>query len=695
MSTVGDDSRSSSVRRAPEAVERALLEGTLSRLNTFELDCQIGRGGMGAVWRAHDRVLGRSVALKVMADASRSPGLLRRFVVEAQLGAQLEHPNIVPFYEFLKSESGEPAFAMKLVEGQTLHEYLARCAASHAESQRPPHDLLSRLEHFLKICDALDYAHARGVVHRDLKPANVMLGPHREVYVMDWGVARVLDDAAEDIGIASSLSAEPQITLEGEVVGTPCYMAPEQARAEAVASPADLYALGMMLAEMATLLPPREGSTSQQLSQAVLGAPPKLEGRFGEVLPRELRAIILKATARAPQQRYASVVDLAEDVRRFVRDESVSVLPDPSWLRLWRRLKRRPWVVFGTLAACLAVSSLVLVLGLWRELQARERAIHQSELIFALTDVVDQAARHIDARFGRMELLLEGMAEAATQVARRPPEQSRPAFTPAELGRTALPLFVPRYAQKVTFERSVVVPSPGVGAAALAPVLLHLGDFEDLLVRTSARAAAGAEALGFSLQRQRDVARERSPILWTDLAFENGVLLVYPGNTFFPEGFETRARSWYTAGAGRLGHVWGSPYPDATSGALLVPCSRAFYHADGRLAGVAALHMRMEDVQQALVISGVEGYQGSVLLDADGQVVVSEPTRNPKLEPGIHANQPIERRPFEVPSVRAAIAAGAREGRFLHDERLTVLRALDTPDWFLAVTVLAEPYGLR
>ena len=191
------------------------------------------------------------------------------------------------------------------------------------------------------------------------------------------------------------------------------------------------------------------------------------------------------------------------------------------------------------------------------------------------------------------------------------------------------------------------------------------------------------------------MARERSPILWTDLAFESGVVLVYPGNQFFPAGFEARERSWYTSARSSWAPVWGSPYPDATSGQLLIACSTPFRGADGKPAGVAALHMQLEEVLSSLAVSGVEGYQGSALLDTAGDVVLSGRTRGVKLSAGIHANRALERTPFEVPEVRAAIQAGAHEGRVQSGSGLTVFERLDTGAWILAVTVESAPYDLR
>lgn len=674
-------------------MERALSDGALEgRIDDFQLADELGRGAMGSVLRAHDRLLGRDVALKVLAAADG--GLLRRFVVEAQLGAQLEHPNIVPFYELLATPEGRPAFAMKLIDGETLESYISECSSAAERAQTPPHDLRSRLERFLSICDAVDYAHARGVVHRDLKPGNVMLGAHNEVYVMDWGVARVLEDAPEaPSGELRVMPPSPGLTADGEVIGTPAYMAPEQARGEPVGVAADQFALGMILAELATLRPGRGGSTHRVLLDAMQARPPALVSRWGGSLPRELSAVIRKATAAAPNQRYASVRELAADVRRFVRDEPVSVARDPAWVALWRRLKRRPSLVFAAVAACLLLASAATVVGLSSELRARDLAALHAERLLALTSSVDRTARAVDVRFRRVELLLEGLAAAAEEVTRLPPRGWLEALTPADVAARLNPTHVLRYGQRVSFERSVLVRSPGVAEDEPRPVLERLSSYEALLVGTAARAADGDAVSRLSIARQREAARDRGTISWTDLAFEAGALLVYPANTYFPADFEAKKRSWYTEALAHPGAVWGAPYPDATSGEPIIACSRVMRTEAGELMGVAALHVRLEDVLGALAVAGAPGYQSSALLDAQGYVVLSEATRRVRLGRGTHDNRALERLPFEVAEVRAAIAAGESAGSVQHGASLTVFRRLDSAAWYLAVSVDAEPYG--
>ncbi|MET0595621.1 MAG: serine/threonine-protein kinase, partial [Polyangiaceae bacterium] len=353
-----------SVVRKPEGVENALRSHAGLRLGvSLDLGEELGRGGMGTVHTALDRWLGRRVAVKLLAPSSEREIVDRRFILEAQLAAQLEHPNIVPFYELLVAEDGAPALVMRLVRGQTMAAYLATCSSSAEMSHTAPYDLPSRLERFLKVCDAVANAHARCLVHRELKPDNVMLRTHNEVYVMDWGVARVMADEKEE-RVSSGSFSMPGSTRTGEIIGTPGYMSPEQAAAESITYAADQYALGMMLAELATLSSPRPGAELEQLSAAMLASDVRLVHRFDEEIPVPLAAIVRKATSRRAEHRYPSVEAFAADVRRFMRDEAISILREPKWHRAWRWTKRRPVLVLGTFTMLVSLIAVLAVLVL-------------------------------------------------------------------------------------------------------------------------------------------------------------------------------------------------------------------------------------------------------------------------------------------------------------------------------------------
>jgi serine/threonine-protein kinase len=296
----------------------------------YRIDGEIARGGMGTVLKGRDPDLGRDVALKVLREDHRdNPDLIRRFIEEAQIGGQLQHPGIVPIYELGTFADCRPFFSMKLVKGHTLAELLDGRAG-------PADDLPRLLSIYQAVCQTVAYAHARGVIHRDLKPSNVMVGSFGEVQVMDWGLAKVLprggvvDDARAGtsgrqetvIATARSGSDQPGLSHAGSVMGTPSYMAPEQARGEIdqVDERADVFALGSILCEVLTGAPAFRGRSVGEIQRnAAVGntadALTGLEACGGEA---DLVAIAKDCLAREREDRPRSASVVAERVTAYL-----------------------------------------------------------------------------------------------------------------------------------------------------------------------------------------------------------------------------------------------------------------------------------------------------------------------------------------------------------------------------------------
>ena len=274
---------------------------------------ELGRGAMGHVHPALDRNLLRHVAMKRLDLAHTVHEMyVQGFIAEAQMTGQLEHPNIVPVHELEVSERGVPYFTMKLVQGESLQAWLRNPWRSPGSEER----MEEGLEIFLKICDAIAYAHHRGVIHRDLKPENIMVGDYGQVYVMDWGLAKLTRTRPAS-------GEDAQMEAEG-AVGTPMYMAPEQARGipSEMDDRTDVFGLGALLYEIVSGHRPYGDSydVNQLLKMAEEGAVVPI-GRATEGLrvPRRLEEIVTKALQPAPEARYQTVVELQNDVRAFLR----------------------------------------------------------------------------------------------------------------------------------------------------------------------------------------------------------------------------------------------------------------------------------------------------------------------------------------------------------------------------------------
>lgn len=355
-----------------------------------------GKGGLGQVWMAQDRTLNRRVALKELkpgrvkhVDSPATRGILRRFLREAQITGQLQHPNIVPVYDVERRDGGLPFYTMKLVEGQTfakaITEYHERRKAGHDD----PVEFARLLQAFVGVCQAVAYANANGVVHRDLKPQNVVLGGFGEVIVLDWGEAKLVRPTNSTAGV-SVTEQEPntppmenarlvEVTAEAAdlektcgLVGTPAYLSPEQAeqRIDDVDQRTDVYGLGTILFHVVAGISPhgsRPGEKPEldlrKLIDRIITEPTPRLRQFDASAPAALDAVCAKAMAKSQAERYVSATELAKDVQRFLADEPVSVLSEPLSVRAARWMKRHRTLVATTGAALIVAIIGVSVLA--------------------------------------------------------------------------------------------------------------------------------------------------------------------------------------------------------------------------------------------------------------------------------------------------------------------------------------------
>jgi WD40 repeat protein/serine/threonine protein kinase len=405
------DARESS---GSSATLRKILEQGPSS-GRYDLQGEIARGGMGAILKVWDEDLRRTLAMKVVLgtgedEADVSEVKLVRFLEEAQITGQLDHPGVVPVHEIGLDAAGRVFFTMQLVKGRDLKQIFEL-----VHEEREGWNQTRALGVLLRVCEAMAFAHEKGVIHRDLKPANVMVGRFGETYVMDWGLAKVLGrDDSHDLRLRTTDQAElsivrtdradssrsgdsPLITMDGDVVGTPCYMSPEQAKGqlEDLGPRSDVYAAGAILYELLTarapyVLPGERVSPHTVLGMVLNGPPLAIEQITREV-PSEIVAICEKAMARDPRERYASMLDVAEDLRAYLENRVVRAYETGSVAEFKKWIGRNKGM-----AAAMATAGLVALLGLGGVAAVQARA--NRDLVSANDQITEARDELLDAR---------------------------------------------------------------------------------------------------------------------------------------------------------------------------------------------------------------------------------------------------------------------------------------------------------
>ena len=342
LGTAEPDSVTVATESSPQLETRnpKLVTAPPRSFGDYELLEEIARGGMGIIYKARQKSLGRIVAVKMLLFGEQSgKELAQRFRAEAAAAASLQHPNIVAIHE-VSAHEGQPFFAMEFIDGQSLARLNAECEVRNAE-------WLRRAARYVKIvAEAIHYAHERGILHRDLKPSNVLIDPFDQPRVTDFGLAKRLHHDSE-------------LTLSGQVLGSPNYMPPEQAAAKRgqVGRRSDVYSLGAILYHLLTGRPPFVGETLTDTLHEVLNTEPVSPRLLNPSVPRDLETLCLKCLEKEPARRYQTAQTLAEDLDRFLRDEPIQARPVGQAEKAWRWCRRKP------LVASLGGATLVLLLA--------------------------------------------------------------------------------------------------------------------------------------------------------------------------------------------------------------------------------------------------------------------------------------------------------------------------------------------
>ena len=687
----------------------------------FEVKSLLGEGGMGSVFVAQDRGLGRIVALKRLREGlEKDADAMRRFVLEAQIGAQLEHPNIVPLYSFERSKGGSPAIAMQLLEGATMHQYIDSAAAApkEARAMRGEYPLKDRVGVLLGVCEAIHFAHERGVIHRDLKPDNVMLGRYREVYVMDWGLARIMGspidmakeahpraeppplpgaDAKGQIGTQPTialgsldLADDPKTpstaTRQGEVMGTPQYMPPEQALGmiDRVGPAADQYALGVMLQELATLRPARSHtSVMKALTEAAqnhLEAPIDVDG---QTVHPALAAIVARATRKEIADRYPSVRAMADDVRHFIRDEPVSVFTEGVARRLVRAAARRPAVAMAIFSVFGFLASVAIVGAVVRDARQSARQAREMENTRRVIVAVSSRAHDIDVELSDLAAGVEAIGAATVELLERKPDdfdrrpRPLPALSPHDSYGGA----------PVSFEGIVVVWPGKKPDDELPASAAKLSPLERWLREAVVDSLPEADRNGSVALQNAAFVAGRGGLLRAFVGLEDGTFAQFPAREV---AADPRTRPWYAMAKRDPALRWTHPVVDATKRTVRISALFGL-SSHGRFVGVAGCDMRVSTLAKRLSLD-LPGFLRAYLVTEDGKIAVSKTLEASVLARVANPDDELNLPGVDDRALASRIAGPDRGGYVESGERLLVFTKLVSPPWTYVVELERARY---
>ncbi|TNE47212.1 MAG: hypothetical protein EP343_20470 [Deltaproteobacteria bacterium] len=693
----------------------------------------IGKGAMGVVYLARDKLLGRKVAFKqVRPDRKEDNEVILRFLREAQVTAQLDHPGIAPVYRLVKGFENLPGYTMKVIEGDTLEDLIKASKEPYQQGGVSVDETAardSRLEIFLKVCDAMSYAHNKGVLHRDLKPKNIMVGRFGEVYVVDWGLARLMFEKEEEEGI--QLHDGPGFqsihTKAGQLMGTPQYMSPEQAegRVEDMDARVDIYALGIILYELVFLRPAIDGTNLLELVEKIL------KGQLNDMnhlsssvsVEPELVAIIEKATANRPADRYQTVQDLGEDLRRFFRGEPILAMPDSRGKKTKRLVHRhRSPLLFGAMALVLAL----LGTNVWSLYNANRLKNQQAEQKSLLLKRISQSytwSQHLDQQFAQFEGLTQALGAAAQLTLQLPTQPDSNASYP--LHRS----FKPDDLQKSVFYRdnislgSAVIKLPprvekekvrrrrrrryrrrrGKRATTQWPAIIQTRLQQLSLLQSRLRSTL-FQSLPVSFQRLTDkeknkvLLRNGLPLVSAFVATKEGLIALYPGRKGYPKSYDPRKRSWFQEAKKRNELQWSQPYFSAQKlGAVLLSCTLTILDKDKQFLGVAAVDVHLNSLAENIerMTSTAPWLQKTYLLDKKGNIVLQTGERLPRRNSGKSLYKSLSRKPFPSPLLRSKLQTQSSGHHILRTKggtsKVLIFQKLRAVPWFY-VTVSEWPY---
>ncbi|MBQ9337116.1 MAG: protein kinase [Lentisphaeria bacterium] len=656
----------------------AKLNTPLSTLSTrYSVLEQFAQGGHATVSIAQDKNLRRIVAIKSLNDEAKTHSeLVDSFVSEAKVTAQLDHPSIIPVYGLTGDSENGFHLSMKLVNGKTLRDYLRNLTLNYRIKGIQTFDedvmLRKRLEIFLRVCDAISYAHHRNVMHRDLKPENIMLGEFMEVFVMDWGLAKLIPKK-DDI-------PDPTAPLSG----TPRYFSPEALRGDRCDARSDLFTLGLILQEIVTLQFAVKGKDEKEYMEHIIsGELEPIEHLFGRRIDRALKAIIKKATAYQMEDRYQTVAELAEDLRRYMGGLPVTAYPDDFFMRLTRYTYKHRKGFAVVIMALLFCSAAITAVAVFRQLQTTKEMTMQRRAMNFIYNRTATVAEHLDITALQIQEELSALARISAYLLtfnnKTTEADADKAFHPAmdKLEKDEPGMFLsPYYKRKISLDYGIYTAAPNADAAKCA---LFKRKISPMLTKMK-YLVLGSKSNFYYDEKDYDKLKidylnQGFPIRAVFVGSRDGIKLLYPWRGNYSRNIDPRERDWYKDAVNKPAPVWGKPYMDIDSVAgLSLPCSVEIRDLNGNFYGVAGLDVSVNRLTQSILTRGNVGDYviDKAVINLKGETVFSTNSKffNQKFDPSkFHQDTMFQSPLYGSPRVRVRILkSGKSYGIFTIDE---------------------------
>ena len=603
--------------------------------SNYSCICTVGKGGQGTVSTATDLQFGRKVAVKSLNHPEEQVSR-DHFFTEARLTAHLEHPGIVPIHALYLDHDHAPHLAMKFVDGKSFRERLSIIKAKYATL--PWYKICAverwqrklRVERFLRVCEAIEFAHARNIIHRDLKPENIMVGRFGEVYVMDWGMALVMPKG--------------QDWVVSPIVGTPRYISPEVLQHRPYGKTADIYTLGLILYETVFLrraFPWKE--RDKVLAHVKAGEMAPFTHYYGCHVPKVLRQIIARATAYSPRDRYQEVKDLARDLRGYLKNEATSVEKYPRFASFMRVLSRNSQLLLGLIILVTTILFAVIFVNLRRQINTKQQSEREEEALRRLYSSNMHTSMLIDREINDVEDDVLSLArETRVRLSTiQPPDPSLNYYC-GTAGKIDFPPpgygYVPTYENQVSF-RAFFWHLPENAKldnldAVLTTLYPMMPSFKRLLTNHFL-----VDKNGRSKRPIRDLALERTPVLNSRVAFENKLMVAYPYEGNLPPDYDVTTSVWYQRGMrdAKDRPIWTDLFLSTrVRGRIIIACSMPI-SMDGERIGVAVAILNPIDLIRLFAGRLTSGsyIKGHYLVHASGRIYSTDV---PSLQPQCRDN---------------------------------------------------------